>query len=236
VHGCEATFTGPLKWELSGAAADPAFGLGTLLVPGNPVAAANLSAFSNADFQFQTYTAEYWSLEVNKTLVGWDIAKLLAGFRYISYEEEFAYYSQNLNDAGLLFSQADNQMYGFQVGMDLLYPISKNAYTDLRSRLGAFVNYAKSNVLLDNAGVRVLATADDKYELAGILELGSGIRYQVGQMLSVRAGVELWYLTQVATARDQIGSNVIRPATGLSTRSNGDFLISGMSVGAELKF
>ncbi len=145
-------------------AAPGGFVLGTLLSPGLPVAAADLSAFSNADLQYQTYTADYWSLEVNRTLVGWDVAKLLAGVRYISYEEQYAYYSQNATEAGLLLSDVDNQMFGLQVGMDLLYPISNPHTRTSESRLGGFINFADSNVFLDNAGNRVLATGDDGTE------------------------------------------------------------------------
>ena len=236
VHGYEASFTGQFTWDLGRSAVDPGFGLGTLLTPGLPVAAADLSAFSNADFQRHEFEAEYWSLEASETTVGWGIAKLITGFRYINYEERLAYYSQNVSQAGLLASSTRNQLYGLQVGMDLLYPICKHGYTDFRSRFGAFVNYAESNVLLDNAGVRVLATDSDKTKLAGLIEIGSGLRYQIGEMLSVRGGVEFMYLTRVASAPEQIASPIIRPSTGLGTRMKEELFLFGLSVGAELRY
>lgn len=235
VHGCEATFMGPYEWEKFGQAFDAGFGLGTILTPGLPVAAANLSAFNNADYQNHIYTADYWSLELNKTTVGWDIAKIITGVRYVNYEERFSYYSQNATEAGLLFSQADNRLFGLQVGMDLLYPIARHAYTDFRSRFVALANFAESKVRLDNAGVRVLSTADDKTRIAGMIEIGSGVRYEVGQALSVRAGVEMMYLTRVASAPGQF-TPVIRPQTGLRTRVKDDVLLAGLSVGATLKW
>jgi hypothetical protein len=236
VSGCEVSFTGPLQWDMSAVAAPGGFVLGTLLTPGLPVAAADLSAFSNADLQSQTYTADFWSLEVNKTLVGWDVAKLLAGFRYISYEEEYAYYSQNATEAGLLFSDVNNQMFGLQLGMDLLYPISNHVYTDFRARLGGFIDFAESNVFLDNAGDRVLATGDDGTEITVVFELGGGLRYQLGEMLSVRAGAEIWYMDGAANAPDQFANNIIRPTTGRDIRVEDDVLFAGFSFGAELKF
>lgn len=236
VRGYEISFTGPLEWDMSGIATDQGFGLDTLLMPGLPVASSDLSAFSDADLQFQTYTADYWSLEFNRTLIGWEVAKLLAGVRYISYEEEYAYYSQNLNEAGLLFSDVENQMFGIHLGMDLLYPISQNAYTDFRARVGGFINSADSNVILDNAGDRVLRTGGEDEELAGVFELGGGIRYQVGQLLSIRTGFELWYMSGVATATDQFPRNIIRPTTGREIQVDDDIFVTGFSVGAELKY
>ena len=132
VHGCEFSFTGPIDWDRFGSATSATGGLGTLLIPGNPVAASDLSAFNtNSNFQSQTHTADYWSVEANKTLIGWDVVKLLVGARYIDYEEEYLYFSQNTaGQSGLLQSSTDNQLFGGQVGLELLYPVGRFAYAD----------------------------------------------------------------------------------------------------------
>lgn len=234
-RGCEVGFTGPLQWDVSRTAVDPGFGLGTLLTPGNPVDPSELSAFSNADVQSLSLTADYWSLEFNRTVVGWEVAKLLAGVRYISYEEQLAYYSQNISEAGLLFTDVDNRLFGLQVGLDLLYPICKHAYTDFRSRLGGFINSANSNFFLDNAGSRVVRSAGEETDISVMLEVGTGLRYQLGQMLSIRSGIELWYLSGVAGASGQVPFR-ITPTTGRSMEVSDDLFLVGFSLGAELKY
>lgn len=236
VHGYEISYTGQFEWDMAGSASDPGAGIGTFLAAGAPLAPANLSAFSNATFQSQSYQAKYWSAEANKTLMGWDMAKLLLGVRYIEYDEEFNYLSQNATAAGLVRSDVDNQMYGVQVGMDLLYPISKHGYTDFRTRLGAFVNSADSGLQVFNAGFAQVGNFDDTTDIAGVFEVGGGVRYQLGQMLSLRAGAELWYLSGMATSAHQFRTNVISPTSGSRVRANDDILITGVSVGAQLKY
>ncbi len=186
----------------------------------------------------QTFRAEYWSVEASKTLVGWDIAKLLYGLRYIDYDERFSYVSQNATQNGSLRSSVDNRMLGVQLGLDLLYPISKHAYTDFRGRLGGFVNFAESDVRFVNNGavVSLVSNFDDKNNLAGVIDLGGGLRYQLGQMLSVRAGVELWYMTHVASANDQLSYVVSPTTTGRSLRNKSEVLFTGISLGAELRY
>lgn len=235
VNGCEVSFTGELEWDMAGALSDAGFGIGTLLQPGLPLVGADLSAFNNAGLQSQTYSADYWSIEANKTLMGWDVAKLLFGARYIDYDERYNYFSQNATETGSLQSNVDNQLFGIHVGMDLLYPVCRHGYTDFRARIGGFVNAADSDVRLRNGGSTVFANFDENEDIAGVFEIGSGVRYQLGEILSLRAGVELWYLSGVATAPDQFRS-ILTPATGRKIRMDDDVLFTGLSVGAEMRY
>lgn len=233
VHGYEVSFVGPFQWDMAGQAASPGGGINSFLTTGSPATA--LSSFTDATFQSQRYEAEFMSLEANKTLVGWEMAKLLIGGRYISYDEEFDYFSQTATEAGRLNSNTENQLFGAQVGMDLLFPISRNGFTDTRIRAGGFLNFADSDVRLFNNGDRLVTSIEDDSELAGFFELGTGVRYQLGEILSVRAGVELWYLTGVASAPDQF-RNQVGPSTGRPIRVDDDVLFTGISFGAELRY
>ncbi len=235
VHGCELGFTGLFEWDRAGSVTDVGGGINTQLTPGAPFTAANISAFNNATFQSQFHEAEYWSVEANKTLVGWDVAKLLFGTRYIDYDELFNYTSQTATETGLLRSSAENKLYGVQVGMDLLYPICKHGYSDFRARLGAFVNFAESDVALVNDGNLQLSNSGDDEDLAGVFELSSGIRYHFSECLSVRAGTELWYIANVANATEQFGPT-LTPATGQNTNIDDDILFTGLSLGAQLRY
>ncbi len=234
VHGYEVSFTGQFEWERAARVSDAAGGIGTFLTAVPPVVPANLSAFSNATSQFQSYEADYWSFEANRTLVGWEVAKLLYGVRYSEYDETYTYLSQNTaSERGLLRSDVDNQLLGAQVGMDLLYPVCENGYTDFRARAGLFINFADLDLRVLNAGSTVAASFQSRERLAGAIELGGGFRYQLGEMLSLRAGAELWYLSGIATAGGQFTGGIL---ANREVRMKDDFLISGVSFGAELKF
>lgn len=235
VHGYEVSYTGPFDWDMSGQLSDLGSSIDTFVTPGLPVTAASLSTFDNATDQRQTYTADYWSLEANKTLHGWEMAKLLVGARYINYDEEYNYFSTNANGNGRLRSAVENQMFGLQVGMDLLFPVCCYGYTDFRARIGGFINSADSQFTVINAGSTTVANFDSDEEIAGVIELGSGFRYQVGEILSLRAGAEMWYLAGVATAPDQF-RNVIQPTTGRNIRMDDDVFFTGFTLGAELKY
>jgi hypothetical protein len=169
-------------------------------------------------------------------LISWDFAKLLYGLRYAEYDEDYAYFSRNnAGQTGLLASSVQNRLIGIQGGLDLLYPISRHAFTDFRSRIGAFVNFADTDFGVINDGSFLIANSDSEEDLSAIIEIGAGVRYQLGQMLAVRAGVELCYLSGIAAANEQF-STLLTPTTGRDVVANDDFLITGISLGAELRY
>ncbi|MCO8123974.1 hypothetical protein NHH03_19675 [Stieleria sp. TO1_6] len=242
VNGYEFTWVGPLEFDRSVLAVDGTGNLNTLLYDGdgntpNGFDGSVLDPFSNANVQYQAYTSEYWSGELNKTLVGWDVAKVLIGGRYISIEEDYLLASQQTagNTSASLRSQTENALVGIQGGLDLLYPIAQHVYTDFRGRAGAYANFAESNVDLRNQGSSVIRRNRDDTELAGVFEIGGGIRYQMGEMLSIRAGGEMWYITNVATAPDQINTAVTNNL-GRNIDIDQGLFYYGVNIGAELRF
>lgn len=232
VHGCEISYTGLFQWDSRGEAAG--VGLNTLLTTQAPLGPANISAFNGATFQSQDYEAEYWSVEANRTLMGWDVAKLLYGVRYMEYDEGYRYFSDTGAATGLLQSGVDNQLFGVQVGLDLLYPVSRCGYADFRGRVGGFLNSVDSEFRLINDGNLEVANFDDDEAFCGMIELSSGIRFRFGSW-SIRGGAELWYLSKVASAMDQFGS-VIATTTGSRSRLDDDVLMTGLSLGAQLRY
>ncbi len=237
VHGCEATFVGVFDWERYGRQVDPAGGLVSVFSASDLLDVSALRPFNEgAVDQRQLWEAEYWSIEGNKTLVGWDLAKILFGFRYLEYNEAFEFRSLNLaNEAGRLVSRVDNRLAGVQVGLDLLYPIGRNMFTDFRSRAGVYANFAESAVQLANSfDGNVIANFDESTELAGVIEVGSGYRFQLGEMLAIRAGFDFLYMPGIGKAPSQIPS-LITPFIGRNVRAGDDVFMYGLSVGAELR-
>jgi hypothetical protein len=283
VHGYELTFVGPFEWTQSSRIAGA--GLRTDLRPGQGVDLLDLSSFAdfseflpvvaepnpevvfNSVEQSQRYEADYWSLEVNRTLNAGQFAKLLYGGRYINYDELYVYKSRSTGIAarpernatpnnpitgepgtpfrpfipgrpagnGTLLSETTNDLFGLQIGLDMLYPICCHGYTDLRARAGAYLNTAENQFLFINENTPLFQASDSDAGLAGVFELDFGFRYQVGEILTLRMGAELWYLTEIATATDQFRP-LLTPTTGSNTRTNDSVLMTGLSLGAELRY
>lgn len=237
VHGYEVSYTGRFLWDTAARVSDPAGNLRSFLVPVAPFVPADLSAFNDTVVDSaQAYGAKLWSVEANKTFIGWDVAKVLYGVRYTDYDESYAFISQNnAGEVGLLASTTESRMFGVQAGLDLLYPISRFGYADFRSRIGGLINFAESDFALINDGTFLALSSDDDTKIAGVIEFGGGVRYYLGQLLSVRLGAELFYYKNVAEVSDQF-TNQISLQTGRNTSVRGDFFAAGASVGAELRW
>ncbi len=237
VNGCELTLVTPIKWTMQGSRVDPSAGINTILSTQAPLATSDLSAFHNATGQAQKYKAEYWSVEANKTIVGWDSAKLLYGVRYIDYEEDYGYTSRNnAGQVGAILNSTENRMLGGQIGLDMLYPVAQHMFADVRTRTGVFVDFAESDMGIYNDGSTIVRNRDHDQEIAGVFELGAGLRYNLGEALSVRGGMEMWYLAGVASVPDQFQNRVVAQQLGRSVDVDNDILFYGLSVGAELRF
>jgi hypothetical protein len=234
VQGYEFSYAGRFSFDRGGFQSDPAGEIQTLLRAVPPLQQSDLSAFSNATAKAQRYNGEYWSFDVNRAMVGWDIAKLLLGVRYIDYDENFTAISRNLsNEIGLLRSDIDNRMLGVQVGMDLLYPICRNVYTDFRGRAGLYANFVDLDFAVFNADRLTALLLDDTTKIAANLEIGSGVRYQFTERFSIRTGIELWYIDGVASARDQFSSGIVARR---SVRASDDITVVGFNFGADLRY
>ncbi len=244
VNGYEMTLVTPIEWNTASTFSNAGGGLGTIYgpptTPSRTLFLSNIPAFEDMTTQTQSLEAEYWSIEGNRTLVGWDVAKILIGGRYIEYDETMVFSGVNTAaQTALAASTTQNRMVGGQIGLDLLYPVGLFAYSDFRARAGIYYNNAEADFQAINEGVTQITTRDTSGGIAGVFELGSGIRYQLGEMLSVRAGTEMWYVTQVASAATQPGTvsySLLDLVYQSSIDDGSDFFVFGFNLGAELKY
>jgi hypothetical protein len=241
-NGYEISFLGPFQWESDSQRVSAANDIDAFLTPGAPFIVDNISTFLDADFADQRLEAELMSFELNRTMIGWDVIKLLYGMRYIQYDEDFVYTSRRslvgppgATGFGVLGSKTENRMIGGQLGIDMTYPITCRMWSDMRARAAAFANFAENRFQLSNAGALQIFNEADDVELAGMVEFSGGLRYYVTNNFHVRGGGEMMYVTEVATALDQFGS-VMAPTTGRALDVGDSFFLFGFSVGAELKF
>jgi hypothetical protein len=237
VNGFEFTWIGPLDFSRAVTAVDPAGNIDSVLQAGGTFDGTLLDPFQDSNLQVQSYNSEYWSAEVNRTVVGWDVAKVLFGGRFIRIEEDFGYAAEKdvFSSFADLTNSVENSLVGLQIGLDLLYPVARNLYTDFRGRAGAYMNFAESNTRLRNQGVTVVELTRDDEELAGVFELGGGLRYQLGRALSIRAGAEMWYITAAATSAGQI-NNPVTEAFASQIDIGDELFYYGFNAGAELRF
>ncbi|PHQ35377.1 hypothetical protein [Rhodopirellula bahusiensis] len=239
VNGIEVGFTGVLDWEsdMSISAVD---GLSTLLIedPAQPgtLGTFGFNAADEADAQRQIYESRFWSVEMNRTMMAWDVAKLLIGGRYIDFEEDFNYSTVNGANTGLLRNNAANRMIGLQVGADIYNPMGRFSSSYVRARAGGFLNIAEASVLVRNDASILANGSEESTELSGMFEFGTGVRYQVGELMAVRGGFEAWYLTGVATSEEQISSATVTPTFGRALIADDDVFFIGLTFGAELKY
>lgn len=241
INGCELTFTGVAEWEQSGSVSNGAGGIGTYLSTVSPFLPIDISAFTNSTSQSQSLEARYWSIEANRTMVGYDVARCLCGIRYINYQETYNYQAEDANTPGgltptvlgSLDSETNNHLIGGQVGIDLLYPICRRGYTDFRARAGVFANFADMDFDFRNNSDTALFADHDTITVAGLVELAGGLRFQVTNCISIRAGGELWWLGGLATATDQFRNRI----GGISkVRTGSDFFVAGGTLGAEFRY
>jgi hypothetical protein len=181
------------------------------------------------------YDSEFYSLELNRTLVLTDIAKLLYGLRYIHLGESFSgsFIDRSAAVPAGTTSRStfdiNNNLIGAQVGGDFYYPLSTRLNSEFRARAGGYVNAAELN------GDDVSTLSDDEADIAGFFELGIGVRYSASERLTFRAGGELWYLGGVATGENE-AFDVARQRLTNTLSLNEGVLFYGISAGAELKF
>ncbi len=233
VNGYEFSYTGRFQWNRGAIASSADGDLRTILRAIPPVDESSLSAFQDANIQSQFQHSEYTSVEVSRTHVGWDIAKLLAGIRYIDFSDKFAIFSRSDTELGRLLSRADNRMIGFQLGMDLLYPLCTNLYTDARGRAGLFANFASMDLLVLNDGNLTAAVHDKSTDYSAVLEFGSGLKYRFCDALAIRCGWEAWWFGRLASSEDQFRRGVV---SSRSVRINDDFIVVGVNIGAEFRY
>ena len=250
VNGTEISFTGPLNWDTSNSLAN---GNGRTFLTENNAAvtpdAGFVFLFDPADlgdsaddpinFQRQQYESTYYTVEMSQTMLAWDIAKFSFGGRYISFEEDYSYTASNgaaAVDNGFIASSTTNDMIGLQVGLEIFTPVCNHISSFMKAKGGLYYNLADSQAVVQDQGELLYRSNDDDGTFAGMFELSNGIQAQLSEMLSVQAGTELWYITEVATAGDQIPSLVGTSVGRRGIDTSDDVLFLGFSFGATLKF
>ncbi len=100
-------------------------------------------------------------------------------------------------------------------------------------RAGLFVNFADIQAV--STAAPTFNNSDDDAEFSGLIELGSGVRYELGKALTVRAGGEMWYVGGLATS-SEVASQLGGARRGSHVFADDGILVYGLTVGAELRY
>lgn len=137
-----------------------------------------------------------------------------------------------------------NQLYGAQVLAEAFLLQTESLSLSFFVKPGVFVNLAKGTIteiyadtLNDKSAYgRLLYDRETSYSFLG--NIGATMRYYVWDHVSVSAGYEMFYVTGLALASDQLVA-ITTPVTGaatLSLRTDNAILIHGGRIGLEIAF
>ena len=230
--------------SFSGAAALPATGgpfrindtLGQLPAFGDPQSGQLLtkSQIQSAELNWRTW---------NGGIFQW-----LAGFRWVEWDQQanigYAYANTDTGASGdaSLTSRSGNNLYGGQVGADAMLwnnggPWRVNAV----GKAGIFYNsgaYQRSAaVFTDNVGnppdVYTANATTDKTAFVG--EIGVNASYSVNKWLALRAGYNVYWLSGVANAVEQLKVTDLSQGTA-RVDTGGSVLLHGVTTGLEARW
>ncbi len=178
------------------------------------------------------YSSDLHSTEINLRSRRNDWLTFLAGFRWVENYEDFDW-NVTAPNAGYARRWTRNQMYGGQVGADMLVwdrggPFSVN--TELKA--GIYSNLATGE-LTDASGAFDGVDPDAFFPqrtrpTAFLGEFGVNARYEITDNFAVRGGYQLLWLEGLAIAERQ------PPANSLDTR--GGLFYHGATVGGEFRW
>ena len=226
-QGWELVYMGPFEWSEETRTSAP----GTLnFTPGG--SNVDLSAFNGADRHRHRLETDLDSFEALYKSWGWDVIAVSCGWRYLDIDEQLTFRSVDANgDRGALLIDTSNDLFGFQVGLDLLLPIDRWSF-DSTMKGGLYANLAESSVFLRNAGITEANNEEEEIEFAATIEGGAYLRYFLTPRLTARVGYEYLWVYGLAKADEQFGRRIKR-STGTRVDGNGDIFYHGATAGFE---
>ena len=179
----------------------------------------------------------------------------LVGFRYLQFDEslEFAGVSStNATIRSALNSSVQNSLFGFQVGRRAEWQVGNRAAFTLGGKLGLFNNRAQTNIVSANqqadltfsrpvisSGTNTNAEfefGDRKDDLSLLGEFELGMVYQIRQRMRLRFGYRVLGVSDIADPEQNIPANFTNTTELQSANTDGDLVLRGGYIGAEISF
>jgi len=166
------------------------------------------------------YSSNLHSAEINWRRPMWERLTILAGFRYIDFDDRLNY-SLNTSVAGGIY-EYENHLYGGQIGGDLsLLDPSRPLQLSVIGKAGIFGNNRDGGIREESpigTPIGSFGRGDSSTAFGGDLQLVSS--YRITRNISVRGGYQMLWLDNVALASDNASSSQLNPSL-LNTRIDG---------------
>lgn len=175
------------------------------------------------------------------------ILSYMFGLRYISLNEDFHFLGESegivddvpFEGLGRYSIAADNNMFGFQIGADLLQH-GRNWSWGFQAKAAPLINVSEQGSLFQAAGdprflSRDVSWTDDNAEVAFLGEFGAIGKYFITPNVTVFASYDLAWLFGVALAPEQIQRQIPVDTTP-EIRDEGTVFMHGMTMGMQFQF
>ncbi|MFK7767789.1 MAG: BBP7 family outer membrane beta-barrel protein [Mariniblastus sp.] len=233
-RGREISYMGVLPLEESTFRTDALARMNARFSGADGFSGIETSAFRNSVEQTESKETNIHSLEFNQVRWGWDVVKTFVGMRYFYLDDSYQMTSRNnLGETGSFSLETNNNMIGPHIGGELFYDVGYRWSYSVIGKAGVYANFNKVDTSLINNGAQFINVEDDNVTVAGSLELGLIGHYQLTQRSRLRAGYQLLWLGEVASASDNFNP-VLTPTTGTSSSDSDDMFFHGLSVGLEI--
>lgn len=204
INGWEFVYTGPFEWNRTLDVTGPGLNSSFRTLAPLPTAPALLDTFFNANVQSQSLQTKLSTYEVNRRWFATDLFSTLIGMRFASYNENFNFSSVGPNGFGLFTNRTTNFLIGAQVGVNMYRPVTQRLSYGGWGKAGVYANFAKNKNLLQNNNDFIIDNSQrSDTSVAGILQGGLSLRYQILPRLVLSGGYEAMFIPGVATVANQ---------------------------------
>lgn len=216
----------------------------TLPFGSSPYAMNNIAGltFADIDTASVTSTASFKSFELNWRRRDCCPLTWLCGFRWVEWNEGLdivdtytdASSAQGVDSVAVT---TGNNLYGAQLGLDaMLWETHRWIRVDGVAKAGVFYNstaYQRTSLLGDRAFGEFAAVAD---QTAFVGEVGINASVRFTSWLAWRAGYNLFWLSGVSTAAQQLSGTNQPPAANTLVNTSGSVLLHGVNTGLEARW
>lgn len=209
-----------------------------------PFTTLNLSSdYYNASLAREEYKSRYDSAELNwwhhfmPRRVNYFAFSTIVGLRYLQLDEDFHLAMTRGSNKSTYVIDADNRLYGGQIGGSIQWNSTDNLSWDLMGKAGAFYNQLGQNT---NARDINNTTTLGKFSRSGantgfLGEASLGVSYQLGRYFNIHLGYQFLYLAGVCLAPRQFTLNDT-PTLKRRLSKNGKVMMHGAFAGINIGF
>ena len=197
---------------------------------GDMIGFSYTSNLRNVELNYQEVTYRSVSSDLN----------LGFGLRYLHLDEEFSLFA--LEDDGThidrVNARASNHMVGLQLKTAWDVALCDRVSLSTSGKAGLLLNMASQTTSRPTAAADFVGSgtsyteSDRDYELAGVLEVGVQVRGRLCDNVNLTAGYNVFYLSGVALAPDQLNSSSGEGSPTVD--ADGSSLYYGPSAGVEI--